>query len=101
MGELWLSSLYSYFVALPWRKSALDGADQTAPPGVVHIDVGAAWRGEEAAFRDSSCKTHTSRYRAIFLRVLSHSAHDLHAVLRRTVSRIPSAVSRFFRELSR
>ena len=32
-----------------------------AAPGVVHIDVAAPRRGEEAAFRDHSCKTHISR----------------------------------------
>ena len=31
------------------KESALDGAEQAAPPGVVRVDAGAPWRSEEAA----------------------------------------------------
>ena len=30
------------------EESALDGAEQAAPPGVVHVDAAAPWRSEEA-----------------------------------------------------
>ena len=60
------------------EESAPDGAEQAAPPGVVHINAAAAWRGEEAEFRDLSCKTRISRSCwAILLSVASHSAIDL------------------------
>ena len=43
----------SSFTCCLWRstgkESALDGAEQAAPPGVVHVDAGAPWRSEEAA----------------------------------------------------
>ena len=38
-----------------FEESAPDGAEQAAAPGVVHIDVGAPWRDEEAAFGDFFC----------------------------------------------
>ena len=60
------------------EESAPDGAEQAAPPGVVHINAAAAWRGEEAAFRDLSCKTRISRSCwAFLLLVASHTAIDL------------------------
>ena len=30
------------------EEPALDGAEQAAPPGVVHVDAAAPWRSEEA-----------------------------------------------------
>ena len=63
------------------EESAPDGAEQAAAPGVVHIDVGAPWRSEEAEFR-------TSHARHTFLAVS--------AVLCRAVSRNTIEVSFFF-----
>ena len=37
------------------EESALDSAERTAALGVVHINVPAAWRDEEAAFGDHFC----------------------------------------------
>ena len=38
------------FLNLPTgEESTLDGAEQAAPPGVVHVDAAAPWRSEEAA----------------------------------------------------
>ena len=55
-------SLPFFFCGPPFKEeSAPDGAEQAAAPRAVHIDVVAAWRDEEAAFGDHSCKTRTSR----------------------------------------
>ena len=58
-----LCSIYYFHIltTLVGEESTLDGAQQAAPPGVVHIGVGAAWRSEEAACRDLSCNTRSSR----------------------------------------
>ena len=90
------SSLHSYFGALPTgEESAPDDVEQAAPPGVVHIDVAAAWRSEEAAFQDFSGKTHISLSFWTMLNVVPfRSANDLHAILCRTASRIPFSVCR-------
>ena len=60
-GDMWVNMQgprSHFFIWLPTgEESALDGAEQAAALRVVHIDVGAAWRSEEAAFGDHSCKT--------------------------------------------
>ena len=38
-----------FFLPPTGEESALDGAEQAAPPGVVHVDAAAPWRSEEAA----------------------------------------------------
>ena len=53
-----LFSHHHISVSLVRKESALDGAEQAAPPGVVHIDVAAGWRSEEAAFNNLSSVTH-------------------------------------------
>ena len=76
-------SFYFRMWAIPvGEESALDSAEALAPLGVVHIDVGTAWRSEEAVFRDFSCKTHISRSfgRPCFFKFHS-TANGLHAVL--------------------
>ena len=50
--------MHSSFLVLPQVKNQrLTAPEQAAALGVVLIDSEAAWRGEEAAFRDFSCKT--------------------------------------------
>ena len=49
--EILVFLCHSVFFGPPaGEESALDGAEQAAPPRVVHVDAGAARRGEEAAF---------------------------------------------------
>ena len=94
-GDMWescgCSSSHSCSVALPQVKP--DGVEQAAPPGVVHIDVAPAWRSEEAACKDFSCKTHISlsswASRLVFP---FRSANDLHPILSRAVSLISIAL---------
>ena len=47
---------FTFFFCRPpaGEESAPDDADHAAPPGVVHINVAAAWRSEEDAFMQDS-----------------------------------------------
>ena len=60
-----LKSLFFSAILIFWSSgeaSALDGAEQAAAPGVVHINVAEPWRSEEAAFEVLFLQdTHTSR----------------------------------------
>ena len=62
-GDVWESCGCPLDICGPptGEESAPDGAEQATPPVVAHIDVAAAWRSEEAAFSDLSCKTDISR----------------------------------------
>ena len=52
-GDMWVNvqgSLVHVFLPIPQVKNQhLDGAEQAAPPGVVHVDVAAPCGSEEAA----------------------------------------------------
>ena len=48
------------------KNQHLNGAEQAAAPGVVHIDLAAASRDEEAAFGDHSRKTRICRTGTFF-----------------------------------
>ena len=50
-GDMWENVQVFFFLhvfSIPptSEESALDGAEQVAPPGVVHIDAAAPWRSE-------------------------------------------------------
>ena len=57
---------HSYSCGSPaCEGSATDGAERAAAPGVVHIDVGALWRDDEAALQNHS-DTHFSEFQRHF-----------------------------------
>ena len=69
-SEAWLHLITCFFCGPPTGEaSAPDGVEQVAPPGVVHIDVALAWRSEEAAVKDFSCKARKQRSQARVFRV--------------------------------
>ena len=50
LKSLFFTAILLFFFGPPSGKaSALDGAEQAAAPGEVHIDVAERWRSEEAA----------------------------------------------------
>ena len=75
LANMVLCIFFDISATLVCEESALDGAEQAAPPGVVHIDVAEARRSEEAAFRDLSCETH------IFLEVSGTFFSKFHSTL--------------------
>ena len=48
VGKCAETSFTFFFIPSTGEESALDGAEQAAPPGVVHVDAAAARRDEEA-----------------------------------------------------
>ena len=68
-GDMWVNVL-----PCTGEESALDGAEQAAPPGVVHVDAAAPWRSEEAARSISQDTTRISVVIVLF--VLSRASHD-------------------------
>ena len=47
-GKMCRVLFYMLLIPPTGEESALDGAEQAAPPGVVHVDAAAPWRSEEA-----------------------------------------------------
>ena len=64
------------------NQQALDGAEQAALPGVVHIDAGPAW--ERRRLWEIFRKTHISRRLGVILFLVPfQTSNDLHVVLGR------------------